>query len=166
MKISIGEIDDLSNFALSKGLSLNLIKLIPLRTPKDVYEREYISLNDIEKTIVNRSMRKYVKDFQNRSTYVLDSGIEVTIIRGHCNPHLCARCTRLRLTSSGRFKVCLYRENLHIDVKNTIKGREELLVEKLKIYLDFSFTIGGDLCYFHGLQISGLLVLITLWMML
>ncbi|MGC8962184.1 MAG: GTP 3',8-cyclase MoaA, partial [Candidatus Bathyarchaeia archaeon] len=69
-----------------------------------------------------------VKDFQNRPTYVLDSGVEVTLIRGYGNPYLCAGCTRLRLTPSGRFKTCIYREDSYVDAKDAIKDRNESLL--------------------------------------
>lgn len=133
MKINASELGELLDFASSRGLSLNLIELIPLGTPKNVYDKEYVALSEVERFVESRSVKKYVKDFQNRPTYVLDSGIEVTLVRGYGNPYLCAGCTRLRLTPSGRVKTCIYREDSYVDAKDAIKSRDEpLLTEALR----------------------------------
>lgn len=130
MRSNVDEILRLLDFASRMGVSVNLIELIPLGTPQDVYVKEHVSLGEVEDLIEERSTKKYYRDFQNRPTYVLDSGVEVTLIRGYGNPYLCSGCTRLRLTPSGKIKVCIFREDVFIDIKEALKNRDALAVEE------------------------------------
>ncbi|MEM2005046.1 MAG: GTP 3',8-cyclase MoaA [Zestosphaera sp.] len=125
MNVNAGEVNSLLDFAVSRGVSVNLIELVPLGVPAPLYAREHVDISEIEKVVEGRACRKYVGSFQNRPTYVLDNGTEVTLIRGYDNPHLCAGCTRLRLTPSGKFKVCIFREDTYIDASRAIKNRDE-----------------------------------------
>jgi cyclic pyranopterin phosphate synthase len=130
MRSNVNEIPRLLDFATSLGVSVNLIELIPLGTPQHVYEKEYVSLNGVEGLVERRAVRKYYKDFQNRPTYVLDNGTEITLIRGYGNPYLCSGCTRLRLTPSGKIKICIFREDAFVDVKDAIKNRDSAALEE------------------------------------
>ncbi len=130
MKSNINEITRLLDFAASNNVSVNLIELIPLGTPQQVYRNEYVSLSDVENLVEQRAVRKYFRDFQNRPTYVLDSGVEVTLIRGYGNPYLCSGCTRLRLTPSGKIKMCIFRDDVFVDVKEAIKSRDSHALEE------------------------------------
>ncbi|MEM2020980.1 MAG: GTP 3',8-cyclase MoaA [Zestosphaera sp.] len=128
MRANLSEVVKVLDYALSKGTPVNLIELIPVGVPTSVYSREHVDLKDVEGLVERRAIAKYVKDFQNRPTYVLSNDVEVTLIRGYSNPYLCAGCTRLRLTPSGKFKVCIYRENSYIDASEAIKSRDETLL--------------------------------------
>lgn len=130
MKSNINEITRLLDFATNNNVSVNLIELIPLGTPQQVYVREYVSLSDVENLVEQRAVRKYSRDFQNRPTYVLDSGVEVTLIRGYGNPYLCSGCTRLRLTPSGKIKICIFRDDIFVDVREAIKSRNSHTLEE------------------------------------
>ncbi|MGC8974881.1 MAG: GTP 3',8-cyclase MoaA [Thermoprotei archaeon] len=130
MRSNVNEISRLLDFASRVSVSANLIELIPLGTPQNVYMKEHVSLSEVEDLLEKRATRKYYRDFQNRPTYVLDSGVEVTLIRGYGNPYLCSGCTRLRLTPSGKIKVCIYREDVFVDVKEALKNRDALAVEE------------------------------------
>ena len=130
MKSNMREISELLDFASRMNISVNLIELIPLGTPQHVYTREYVSLNDVENLVELRAIKKYYRDFQNRPTYVLDSGVEVTLIRGYGNPYLCSGCTRLRLTPSGKIKTCIFREDTFVDIKKAIKNRDSSALEE------------------------------------
>ncbi|MEM1765916.1 MAG: GTP 3',8-cyclase MoaA [Zestosphaera sp.] len=130
MKSNVSEVSRLLDFASKTNTSVNLIELIPLGTPQHVYMKEYVSLDEIKSLVEQRATKKYYRDFQNRPTYVLDNGIEVTLIRGYGNPYLCSGCTRLRLTPNGEIKVCIFREDIFIDVKDAIKNRDSLALEE------------------------------------
>ncbi|MEO3994057.1 MAG: GTP 3',8-cyclase MoaA [Desulfurococcaceae archaeon TW002] len=130
MKSNINEITNLLDFATNNNVSVNLIELIPLGTPQQVYVKEYVSLNEVEHLIEQKAVKKYFRNFQNRPIYVLDSGVEVGLIRGYGNPHLCSGCTRLRLTPSGKIKICIFREDIFVDVKEAIKSRDSRMLEE------------------------------------
>jgi len=133
MKSNINEFKDIVDFALTNGFDLNVIELIPLGTPPKVYAEEHVSLDKIEEYLNAIALSKRVREFQNRPEYLLPSGIKVTLIKGYSNPYLCAGCTRLRVTPEGRFKICIFRDDVFIDARSAIKSRNESsLIEAFK----------------------------------
>jgi len=112
------------NYAEKHGLDLNIIELIPLGMKPDDWRKLHVGLEDIIDYLERHSIEKKIKDFQSRPIYMLNSGIEVTVIRGICNPELCMRCTRLRMTPSGGIKTCIYREDDIIDAYRYIIERD------------------------------------------
>ena len=128
LSLNVGEYKKIIEFAEKYGLDLNIIELIPIGLSKDEYNNLHHPLEEIKKYLEEHSIKKYVREFQLRPTYVLPSGIQVSLIKGYGNPFLCAKCTRLRATPDGFLKTCIYRNDL-IDMKPAIKERNE---EKLK----------------------------------
>ncbi len=133
MKSNYNEFKDIINFALTNGFDLNIIELIPLGTPPKVYTEEHVGLEEIDKYLSSIALSKRVTEFQNRPEYILPSGVKVTLIKGYNNVYLCAGCTRLRVTPDGRFKTCLYKDDVFVDARPAIKARDEVgLVEAFK----------------------------------
>ncbi len=122
------EVKDIINFASMYDLDLNIIELIPLGLSINEWKLLHRRLNGVINYLEEVSIKKYIKEFQNRPTYVLDSGIKVTIVRGYANPDLCMKCTRIRLTPDGRLKTCIYRD-VYIDLRPAIKRGD---IEEIK----------------------------------
>ncbi|WP_211206239.1 GTP 3',8-cyclase MoaA [Fervidicoccus fontis] len=125
MNSNKNELKSIVDFASSKGVNLNLIELIPLGTPKNVYEREHFQVKSGFEYLEKVSVKKYIREFQNRPVYVLPNGVEVTVIIGYGNPYLCSKCSRLRLTPEGRIKTCIFVEDKYVDILKEIKNRDE-----------------------------------------
>ena len=128
MKSNINEIPEILKLAENYGLDINLIELIPLGTPREVYIREHVKLDSILEFLERNATEKATREFQNRSVYVLPSGIRVEVVIGYGNPLMCSACTRLRLTPEGYIKTCLYVEEPRIDLYRAITTRNELEV--------------------------------------
>lgn len=134
MKINIGELQSILDYASSRGLDINIIELIPLGTPPGIYESQHAALDPVIEYLEKVATRKEVKEFQNRPEYVLPAGNRATIIKGYGNPFLCARCTRLRLTPDGKIKTCIFVEDKYVDILEDLKKRnEESLIKKLEM---------------------------------
>ncbi|WP_434731040.1 GTP 3',8-cyclase MoaA [Thermogladius sp. KZ2Tp1] len=127
------EVADLVEFASKRGLEINMIELIPLGVDAELYKRIHVELREVEGYLEKRAVKVEVKEFQSRPVYHLDNGVKVTLIKGFCNPELCARCTRIRFTPDGKIKPCLFRNDNLVDARPYILSRDfHGLVEAFK----------------------------------
>lgn len=125
MKVNINQFREILDYASARGIDINVIELIPLGTPPQVYITEHISLDSVVSFLEEISVEKHVREFQNRPVYVMPTGIKVTVIKGYGNPSLCARCTRLRLTPDGKLKTCLFIEEPSVNILDHVRNRDE-----------------------------------------
>lgn len=119
------EYRDVINYAESLGVDLNIIELIPLGLALEKYAELHSPLSTIEKYLEEAAVSKTLYEFQSRPTYVMPSGIKVTLVKGTCNPELCASCTRIRVTPEGKLKTCIYTNEPLIDAGDYICKRDE-----------------------------------------
>jgi cyclic pyranopterin phosphate synthase len=126
------EIPDLIEFTRSKGLILQLIELLDLRglgISGDIERIERFLQANADK-VVTREMHR-------RRKYFLD-GAEVEVVRPMDNTEFCAHCTRIRLTSDGRIKSCLLRNDNLIQIgtcdKDEIKKLLRIANERREPY--------------------------------
>jgi cyclic pyranopterin phosphate synthase len=107
------EIPDLIEFARSKGLILQLIELLDLR---GLGISGNIELT--EQILQARADRIITREMHRRRKYFLN-GAEVEVVRPIDNTEFCANCTRIRLTSDGKIKTCLLRNDNLIEIKTS-----------------------------------------------
>lgn len=131
MRSNIDDLPHVLDYAESKGLDVNVIELVPLGVPAEVYSREHIHTSTVLSLIERRSIKTEVRKFQNRPVYVLRSGIRVEVVIGYGNRFLCAACTRIRLTSDGNLRTCLYLEKPTFNIVEAVKRRDEETLTKL-----------------------------------
>ncbi len=124
LSLNSNEYTDIINYASNKGINLNIIELIPLGMSLTEYNRLHAPMDPIEKYLDKISVKKDMKAFQNRPTYILPSGIEVTVIKGICNPEMCMHCTRIRMSPDGKIKTCIYRNDSLLDAYPFIISRD------------------------------------------
>lgn len=104
------EISELIDFCRNKGLILQLIELMDLRGQGISGDIEAVEgrLQTCADRIVTREMHR-------RKKYFLD-GAEVEVVRPMDNTEFCANCTRIRVTSDGRLKPCLLRNDNLVEI--------------------------------------------------
>jgi GTP 3',8-cyclase len=110
LKENEGEIWKLIDFARKKGLILQLIELLDINRSKlggDV--------SKIERILLEKSDKIITREMHRRKKYFID-GAEVEVVRPMDNTEFCANCTRLRVTSDGKLKPCLLRNDNLIDI--------------------------------------------------
>jgi len=124
------EIPRMITFAGKTGAILQLIELEPLNISQAYYEKHHRKLNDIEYELKKRAVRiKTRRYMQGRRVYYLPEA-KVEIIHPIENTEFCAHCTRLRLTSDGKLKPCLMRNDNLVDVLTPMRngaGDDELV---------------------------------------
>ncbi len=91
-----------------------------------------VNINEVEQFLESKASDIKERALHRRKKYFID-GVEVELVRPIDNSHFCANCTRLRVTSDGRLKPCLFRNDNLVDVNN--KEPQEI-VELLKIVMD------------------------------
>jgi cyclic pyranopterin phosphate synthase len=80
--------------------------------------REYqVNINEVEKYLESKASNIEVRSMHRRKKYHIE-GVEVELVRPIDNSHFCANCTRLRVTSDGKLKPCLLRNDNLVDVNN------------------------------------------------
>ncbi len=124
------EYRDIINYAVELGVDLNIIELIPLGISYNEWIKLHSRLDPIIEYLEKNSVEKKVREFQSRPIYVLPEGIRVAIIRGYCNPELCMKCSRIRMTPEGYIKTCIYRNDQLINARKHILNRDRMGFEK------------------------------------
>jgi cyclic pyranopterin phosphate synthase len=131
LRYNIGELADVLNLASKLGVDVNLIELIPLGTDRRVFDDLHVELEAVEREVRSLAIDTGVEEFQNRVVYRLRTGIRVYVIKGYGNYLLCAGCTRVRVGPDGRMKLCLYRDDIYVDLGPAIISRDRAELERL-----------------------------------
>lgn len=118
------EVEDLIHFARDHDLILQIIELE--RFGDEVfYNRYHLDLSSLEKKFEERAEKIIVRRMQHRKKYFLVDGAEVEVVKPMHNTEFCLHCSRIRLTSDGKLKPCLFRNNDLIDILSPIRDGED-----------------------------------------
>ncbi|MGA9097550.1 MAG: GTP 3',8-cyclase MoaA [Methanotrichaceae archaeon] len=104
------EIPELIEFARRKGMILQLIELLDLKGLGISGDIE-----GIERGLQASADRVLTREMHRRKKYFLD-GAEIEVVRPMDNTEFCANCTRLRITSDGKIKPCLLRNDNLVNI--------------------------------------------------
>ncbi len=112
--INHDEIDDAINFIrrYDGNVILQLIELMNFRE----ISRFMVDIESVERMLESRALRVNEREMHRRKKYFID-GVEVELVRPIDNSRFCANCNRLRITSSGKLKPCLMRNDNLIEIK-------------------------------------------------
>jgi len=129
------EVEKMIQFAERTMTILQLIELEPLNLSDAYYERYHLDLNEIEQRLKEQALEVRTREYmQNRRIYFLPR-VKVEVIHPIENTEFCARCTRIRVTSDGKLKPCLMRNDNLVDILTPLRNgaNEE---ELTKIFLE------------------------------
>ncbi len=120
--INQDEIDEAINFAAGYdgNVILQLIQLLNFKNTSHYM----VDIESIEKMLESRALCIKERRMHRRKKYFI-GGVEVELVKPIDNSSFCANCNRLRLTSSGKLKPCLMRNDNLIDIK------EEATIEEI-----------------------------------
>lgn len=129
------EVERMIQFAERTMTILQLIELEPLNLSDAYYERYHLDLNEIEQRLKEQALEVRTREYmQNRRIYFLPK-VKVEVIHPIENTEFCARCTRIRVTSDGKLKPCLMRNDNLVDILTPLRnGADE--EELTKIFLE------------------------------
>ena len=109
------KVEEMIRFTVENGLVLQLIEFESRDGSSELYHTYHVDLTPIEAMLEARAERVTVRRMQKRRKFFLRDGGEVEVVRPMHNIEFCGSCSRLRVTSDGRFKPCLFRDDNTVD---------------------------------------------------
>lgn len=126
--INEGEIEDMLAFARRCNLRYKERVCIQLIELMDFNGLAHLKLDmaEVEKWLEARASKIWERSLHRRRRYLIDD-IEVEVVRPVNNPSFCANCSRLRVTSDGKLKPCLMRNDNLVDISTSDRELSSLL---------------------------------------
>ena len=125
--INDDEIEDMIRFTADTGTILQIIELeAPVEKEQTEFFRKY-HLNPmfIVEHLENIAERIEFNELHHRRRYIFNfdgKKAEVEIVRPMHNSEFCMNCTRIRLTSDGKLKPCLLRDDNLVDILTPMRN--------------------------------------------
>jgi GTP 3',8-cyclase len=114
--INVGDVPEMIDFASDMGVILQLIELDPVNVSSTYYEKHHRLLDDQEAMLRDRALKIETRRLMhNRLIYHLPN-VTVEVVHPTENSDFCMHCTRLRVTSDGKLKPCLMRNDNVTDI--------------------------------------------------
>lgn len=135
--INDSQIWDMIEFSKKNDLILQLIEL-ESALEDEFYKKYHADLFRIENDLEREAEKIIVRRMHHRKKYFLHGGGEVEVVKPMHNTEFCRKCNRIRITSDGRFKPCLFRSDNLIDFLNPMRNKasdetlRELFVKAVK----------------------------------
>ena len=130
--VNVGDVPDLIEYAGKIGVVLQLIELDPVNVGDKYYKEHHRMLDDQEDILRAKAVRIEKRPFMhNRLIYHLPNAT-VEVVKPIENTDFCMHCTRMRITSDGKLKPCLMRNDNLTDILKPIrKGANDEQLRKL-----------------------------------
>jgi len=120
--VNTGEVERMIGFAERAGAILQLIELEPINVSEEYYKKHHFELDDIEKKLKEQAYEiKTREHMQNRRIHFLPK-VKVEVVHPMENTEFCQHCTRLRVTSDGKLKPCLMRNDNLVDILTPLRN--------------------------------------------
>jgi len=123
--INVKEIPGMVDFAKQTGTILQLIEFQPIQRENTAYWKKFhYDLAPIEDWLRNKSTAVEENPLHKRKRYILrrkGGFVPVEVVRPMHNSGFCQNCTRLRVTSDGKLKPCLLRNDNLVDVVSLMR---------------------------------------------
>ena len=117
-----GHIPEMIEFAEQTGTVLQLIELEPINVTNEYYSKKHKTLDECEEMLKQKALKIETREYmQNRRIYYLPHA-QVEIVQPIENTEFCLHCTRLRVTSDGKLKPCLMRNDNLIDILTPLRN--------------------------------------------
>jgi GTP 3',8-cyclase len=128
--INVGDVPAIIEYAKKMGVILQLIELDPINVSSNYYATHHRGLEEQEKMLAAKAVTVESRPLMhNRKIYHLPN-VTVEVVHPIENSDFCMHCTRMRVTSDGKLKPCLMRNDNLTDILTPI--REGASDEQLK----------------------------------
>jgi GTP 3',8-cyclase len=119
--INVGDVPDLIDYAGKNNIVLQLIELDSINVGDKYYQKHHRSLDEHEEMLKEKALLIEKRPFMhNRLIYYLSNAV-VEVVHPIENSDFCMHCTRLRVTSDGKLKPCLMRNDNLTDILAAIR---------------------------------------------
>ena len=110
---------------------LQLIELIPSFNPSMLNYKA--DLSEVESELKSKASAIKTRKLHRRRKYVVN-GVEVEVVHPIDNTEFCANCSRLRITSDGKIKTCLLRNDNLVPIEQV---DDEHIMTQLKLAMQY-----------------------------
>lgn len=127
--INDDEIDDFVKLALLRPLNIRFIELMP--SGEEVikeFKNKFISVQEIKEKLIKKYLLRPIKiSISNGPAkyFQIEGGKGTVGFINALSQHFCKTCNRIRLTSEGKLRPCLF-SSKEIDIKSEIRNSEKL----------------------------------------
>ncbi|MCX8153863.1 MAG: GTP 3',8-cyclase MoaA [Candidatus Bathyarchaeota archaeon] len=130
--INDADVPEMMDFARQTGTILQLIELDPVNVDGSYFAIYHNLLDTHEEVLRQKAVKVETRKFMNnRHIYYLPD-VTVEVVHPTENGEFCAHCTRLRVTSDGKLKTCLMRNDKLVDVLTPMRrGASDEELKKL-----------------------------------
>ena len=128
--LNVGDVPEMIKYASENNVVLQLIELDPINVSDAYYSAYHRDLEELENMLRDKAKEIEKRPFMhNRLIYHLHN-VTVEVVHPIENTDFCMHCTRMRVTSDGKLKPCLMRNDNLTDLLTPM--REGASDEKLK----------------------------------
>jgi cyclic pyranopterin phosphate synthase len=134
-EVNDASVPEMIRFAENTGAILQLIELEPINVSSEFYSMRHKSLDRYETMLKENAIKVETRPYmQNRRVYHLPN-TRVEVVHPIENTEFCLHCTRLRVTSDGKLKPCLMRNDNLVDIVTPLRegATEEQLAELFRL---------------------------------
>jgi cyclic pyranopterin phosphate synthase len=119
--INVSDVPEMIEYARQTGAVLQLIELDPINVSNTYYSTHHHSLEEQEQILREKAVTVEKRPFMhNRLIYHLPN-VTVEVVHPIENTDFCMHCTRMRVTSDGKLKPCLMRNDNLTDILTPIR---------------------------------------------
>jgi cyclic pyranopterin phosphate synthase len=119
--VNEGDVPAMIEYARQTGTVLQLIELDPINVTSNYYQTHHRSLDEQEQMLREKAEKIEKRPFMhNRLIYHL-ANVTVEVVHPIENSDFCMHCTRMRVTSDGKLKPCLMRNDNLTDILTAIR---------------------------------------------
>jgi cyclic pyranopterin phosphate synthase len=120
--VNVVDVPAMIDYAAKMGVILQLIELDPINVGEDYYKTHHRGLEEQEKMLASMAESVEQRPFMhNRKIYHLKNAT-VEVVHPIENTDFCMHCTRMRVTSDGKLKPCLMRNDNLTDILTPLKN--------------------------------------------
>jgi cyclic pyranopterin phosphate synthase len=114
--VNVNDVREMIDFARDIGVILQLIELDPVNVSREYYSKHHRLLHEQEEMLRQKATSIETRRLMhNRLIYHLPD-VTVEVVHPTENSNFCMHCTRLRVTSDGKLKPCLMRNDNLTDI--------------------------------------------------
>ena len=120
--VNVEDVPDMIDFARDMGVILQLIELDPVNVSNEYYFKHHRFLTEQEAMLRDKAVSIETRRLMhNRLIYHLPD-VTVEVVHPTENSDFCMHCTRMRVTSDGKLKPCLMRNDNLVDILTPIRN--------------------------------------------
>ena len=122
--VNVDAVPEMMDFARQTGTVLQLIELDPVNVDEEYFSAYHRLLDEYEEMLRQKAVRIDTRKFMHNRHIYHRPDVTVEVVHPTENREFCAHCTRLRVTSDGKLKTCLMRNDNLIDILTPIRRGE------------------------------------------